>query len=88
MDGAGINWLGKVEAGEKPENPGLNYALHSIWLRHDLATFKGRLEALEARMAQEGIVLTESQLAAMERVREEKEARSETETEHLGYLGA
>ena len=39
-------------------------------------------------MAQEGIVLTESQLAAMERAREEKEAHGETETEHPGYLGA
>jgi len=56
--------------------------VRSIWLRHDLATFKGRLKALEARMALEGIVLTESQLAAMERVREE--ADGETETEHLG----
>ena len=60
----------------------------SIWLRHDLAAFKGRLKALEARMAQEGIALTESQLAAMERAGEEKEARGETETEHPGYLGA
>ena len=57
--------------------------VRSIWLRHDLATFKGRLKALEARMAQKGIVLTESQLAA----REEKEAHGETETEHPGYLG-
>jgi len=38
-------------------------------------------------MAQEGIVLTESRLAAMERAREEKEAHGETETEHPGYLG-
>ena len=64
--------------------------VRSIWLRYDLATFnfKGRLKALEARMAQEGIVLTESQLAAMERAREGEEARGETETGHPGYLGA
>ena len=62
--------------------------VRSIWPQRDLATFKGRLKALEARMAQEGIVLTESQLAAMECAREEKEARGETETERPGYLGA
>ena len=39
-------------------------------------------------MAQEGIALAESQLAATERAREEKEARGETETERPGYLGA
>jgi len=39
-------------------------------------------------MAREGIVLTESQLAAMERTREAKEAHGETETEYPGYLGA
>jgi len=38
-----------------------------IWLRHDLAAFKGRLKAPEARMAQEGIAPAESQLAAMGR---------------------
>ena len=62
--------------------------VRSIRLRHDLATFKGMLKVLEARMTQEGIVLTESQLAAMECAREEKEARGKTEAEHPGYLGA
>jgi len=62
--------------------------VRSVWLRHDLETFRKRLKALEAKAAQEHLVLTEDQLRAMERAREEKEAHGEIETAHPGYLGA
>lgn len=62
--------------------------VRSIWQRHDLENFRKRLKALEEKVAREGIVLTDAQIAALEKKTHDDEACGEIETAHPGYLGS
>ena len=62
--------------------------VRSIWLRNDLASFKQRLVALEKHVAETAIVLTDDQIAALEKKQEDDLACGEIETAHPGYLGS
>ncbi len=62
--------------------------VRSIWLRHELHNFKLRLKALENKVSAEGLILTESQVQALERKKLDDEVNGEIETAHPGYLGS
>ena len=62
--------------------------VRSIWLRNELANFKQRLKALEAKVAEDGIILTEAQVIALEKKKHDDEACGEIDTAHPGYLGS
>jgi transposase InsO family protein len=62
--------------------------VRSIWLRNSLGNMKQRLMALETKSAEEGLILTESQIAALEKKKDDDLASGEIETHHPGYLGS
>ena len=82
---------GQVRASNELRKKGIFISaggIRSVWMRQNLETMKKRLVALEQLSAAEGTVLTEAQVAALEKKKEDDVAHGEIETEHPGYLGS
>jgi hypothetical protein len=82
---------GQVRVSEALKRRGLSISpagVRCVWQRHDLTSIKHRLKALEAKVAQEGILLTKAQITALEKAKADKEAHGEFDSPCPGYCGA
>jgi transposase len=60
---------GQLRVSEALKRRGLSISpagVRCVWQRHDLTSMKHRLKAFEAKVAQDGILLTEAQIAALD----------------------
>jgi len=62
--------------------------IRSIWIRNSMGNKRQRLNALEKKSAQENFILTEAQVIALEKKKDDDVACGEIETAHPGYLGS
>ncbi len=80
---------GQVRASNELKRKGIPISsggIRSIWLRHKLEKKDLKLKCLERHSAKAGVVLTESQVQALESAKEKKQAFGEVETHHPGFL--
>ncbi len=62
------------------------FGVRSVWVRNGILSTKDRLKRLEKWAAETGSILTESQVAALDEAKAEKELCGEIETFHPGFL--
>ena len=64
--------------------------VRGVWQRHNLETMKKRLKALEAKVAQEGLALSEpeDELAALEKAKSKRRRMAELRANVRGSAGA